>query len=255
MKNLIITLLFIFISIKINAQINKTNENAVDTTAKFRNELFKRGRVSFGIKAGFTYANIGGSDVGNTFADSKTNYLPSFHAGIMANSMVGKYFWLKHELLVVQKGAGVTLKDSINGSYASKLKMLSIDLFPFSLALHVKGFQLYAGPYVSALIDAQIKRKDNNGQDYQDHSIFGDGSQFENKSKYLQKFDFGLNAGIEYQCSFGLSVGVKYTYGFVDIFQYANSYTLNDGKKEIKIYNRVFLLSISYSFGKNKYKR
>ena len=255
MKYLIIILLFICTSMITHAQVNKNdtrNNNVIDTTAKFRNELFRTGRVRFGLKVGFTYANIDGPDVGNTFADSKTDYLPSFHAGIMVNSMIGKYFWLKHELLVIQKGAGVTLKDSINGHYSSTLKMLSIDLFPFSPTFHFKGFQVYAGPYASALIDAQIKRKDNNGQYFQDHSIFGDGSQFEDKSKYLQKFDFGLNAGLEYQFSFGLSVGIKYTHGFVDIFQYANSYTLNDGKKNIKIYNRSFLFSVAYSFGKKK---
>ncbi|HSZ72995.1 MAG TPA: porin family protein [Cytophagaceae bacterium] len=254
MKNIIVILLFICTSIMTHAQVNKKDADkyAVDTTAKFRNELFSTGRVSFGLKAGFTLANIGGSDVGNTFADSKTDYLPSFHAGIMVNSMMGKYFWLKHELLIIQKGAGVTLQDSTNGKYSSTLKMLSLDLFPFSPTFHVKGFQLYAGPYASVLIDAQIKRKDNNGQYYEDHSIFGDGSQFENKSKYLQKFDFGINAGIEYQFPFGVALGIKYTHGFVDIFQYANSYTLNDGDKRIKIYNRSLLFSIAYSFGQKK---
>jgi hypothetical protein len=255
MKNIVIILVFVGLSLAANAQSNKEallKKNAIDTTAKFRNELFRKGRVSFGVKVGFTYANIAGSDVGNTFASSNTDYLPAFHAGIMVNSKIGKYFWLKHELLVVQKGAGVTLKDSTNGSYSSTLKMLSLDLFPFSPTFHYKGFQLYAGPYASILIDAQIKRKDNHGQYYQDHSIFGDGSQFEDKSKYLQKIDFGINAGIEYLFPFGVSLGIKYTHGFVDIFQYANSYTLNDGNKRIKIFNRAFLFSIAYNFGKKK---
>ena len=40
--------------------------------------------------------------------------------------------------------------------------------------------------------------------------------------------------------------------GFTDIFQYANSYTFNDPKKEIKIYNKAILFSIGYSFIKTK---
>lgn len=223
-----------------------------DTSAKARNELFNKGNVSFGLKVGYTQSNIYGNDISYMFADSKTTNLSSFHAGIIINSMMGKYFWLKHELLVVQKGAGVTLTDSINGNFTSSLKMLSLNLFPISPCFHFKGFQLYAGPYISALMNAQITRKDKNGKDYQDHSVFGDGSQFENKSKYLQKMDFGINAGIEYQFPFGLFVGAKYTQGFSDIFQYANTYTFNDPKKEIKIYNRSFLLSIGYSFIKRK---
>ena len=242
MRNLIYILLLFCLSISVKAQI--------DTSAKTRNELFRKGRVSFGLKVGYTQANIYGSDINYIFADSKTNYIQSYHAGITVNSMVAKYFWFKHELLVIQKGAGITLNDSINGNYHSTLKMLSLNLFPISPCFHFKGFQLYAGPYISTLLNANILRKDSNGKEYQDHSIYGDASQFESKFKFLQKFDFGLNVGVEYQFPFGLFIGAKYTYGFTDIFQYANSYTFQDPKRDIKIYNKSFLLSIGLSFVK-----
>jgi hypothetical protein len=246
MRNILYILLFVCISITVRSQ--------TDTSAKARNELFRKGNVSFGLKVGYTQSNIYGSDINYIFANNNTSNLASFHVGITINSMVGKYFWLKHELLIVQKGAGVTLTDSINGNYSSALKMLSLNLFPISPCFHFKGLQLYAGPYISALLDAQITRKDKSGKEYQDHSVFGDGSQFENKSKYLQKMDFGLNAGIEYQFPFGLLIGAKYTQGFSNTFQYANTYTFNDPKKEIKIYNKAFLVSIGYSFVKRKTK-
>jgi hypothetical protein len=54
------------------------------------------------------------------------------------------------------------------------------------------------------------------------------------------------------QNPFGLFIGTKYMQGFTDIFQYANSYTFNDPKKEIKIYNKAILFSIGYSFIKTK---
>jgi hypothetical protein len=245
MKKIIFIFIILFVLIKANAQIN------TDTTAKFRNELFNKGRVSFGIKAGFTSSTLYGSEISYIFADSKTEYLPGFHVGIMVNSMAGKYFWMKHELLLVKKGAGVTLTDSINGNYSSKLQMLSLNLFPISPTFHYKGFQVYAGPYLGALINAQIKRKDANGNDYNDRSIFGSGLQFEDKyprSKYLQKIDFGINAGIEYQFPFGLFIGAKYMQGFVEVFQYANALTFQDNKDKIKIYNRSLMLSVGYSF-------
>ncbi|HXA02227.1 MAG TPA: outer membrane beta-barrel protein [Cytophagaceae bacterium] len=249
-------LLFVCFNITVNAQAIKQkmpDNTSIDTTAKFRNELFRKGNVSFGLKAGYTQSNIYGSDITYIFADKKTNNLPSFHAGVLVNSMVGNFFWLKHELLLVQKGAGVTLHDSINGNYSSTLKMLSLDLFPFSPAFHYKGFQIYAGPYISGLLNASIIRKDTLGNYFKDKSIYGSGSQFENKSKYLQKIDFGINAGIEYQFPFGLFFGVKYKQGFTDIFQYANSYTFNDPKNtNIKIYNRSFLFSVGYSLVKLK---
>jgi hypothetical protein len=134
--------------------------------------------------------------------------------------------------------------------------MLYLDLFPFSPTFHIKGFQLYAGPYVSLLANAIILRKDENGNEYNDHSIFGTPNNFEDEQKYLQKFDFGVHAGIEYQFRFDLHLGAKYMHGFTDIFQYANSYTLEDTKTDaIKIFNQGFLFSIGYSFirsGKKK---
>ncbi|MFN3918629.1 MAG: PorT family protein, partial [Flavobacteriales bacterium] len=91
------------------------------------------------------------------------------------------------------------------------------------------------------------------GNFYIDKSIFGDAGNDESEKKYLQKFDFGLNAGIEYQFPFGLLIGAKYTHGFTDLFQYANSYTLGDIKTDnIKIYNRSVMFSIGYVFSRKR---
>lgn len=249
MKNYIFTVLIsVIVFPAVFAQ--KLPEIKTDTCENFREQLFKNGKVNFGLKAGFNYSDLYGSGIGYIFAEKHTSWLPSFHIGVTVNSKIGKYFWLKHELLLIQKGAGVTLSDSINGNYASQLKMLSLDLFPLSPVFHYKALQLYAGPYISALVDAQIKRKDINGKEFNDHSVFGDGMQFENKTKYLQKFDFGINVGIEYEFTSGLSLGAKYTQGFTDLFQYANSHTFNDSLKEISIYNRSLLFSVGYSFHK-----
>jgi hypothetical protein len=227
------------------------SKTEIDTTEAYSNKLFKSGNVTFGLKAGYTHSNLYGNEIDYIFADSKTTALPSFHAGIVVNSQIGKYFWLKHELLLNQRGAGVSLNDSINGNYTSTLKMLYVDLYPISPTFHYKGFQIYAGPYVTALTHASIQRKDINGKLFNDKSIFGDAgnSEGDGENKYLQKFDFGLNAGIEYQFPFGLLIGIKYNHGFTDIFQYANSYTNGDTKVDnIKIYNKALIFSLGYSF-------
>jgi hypothetical protein len=230
-------------------------KSEIDSAEAYQEKQFKIGKVTFGFKAGYTHSNLYGNELDYIFASSKTNWLPSFHAGFIVNTQWGKYFWLKHELLVNQRGAKVSLSDSAHGDYHSNLKMLYLDLHPVSPAFHIKGFQIYAGPYVSALTHACIQRKDENGKLFNDKSIFGDAgnSEGEGENKYLQKFDFGLNAGIEYQFPFGLLIGIKYNHGFTDIFQYANSYTNGDTKVDnIKIYNKALMVSLGYSFVKNK---
>jgi hypothetical protein len=233
------------------AQTSQKANTVIDTTENFRNQLFKSGSVTFGLKAGYTQGNFYGSEIDYIFAGGTTKWISGFHAGMLVNSKVSKYFWLKHELIFSQRGAIVTLFDSLTGNYSSKLKTYYLDLYPLNPTFHYKRFQLYGGPYISLLTHANIQRKNENGVLFKDKSIFGDASQFEDNSKYLQKFDFGMNLGIEYQFPFGFFIGAKYNHGFTDIFQYANSYTLNDPKTTpIKIYNRAFWVSVGYSFGK-----
>lgn len=227
------------------------SKTEIDTSETFRNKLFSSNKVSLGLLIGYTNSNLYGSEIDYIFSDSKTSGFQSFHAGLLVNSQLGKYFWLKHLLLFNQRGAHVYLSDSINGKYNTNLKMQYLDLYPFFLTFHIKGWQIFTGPYVSTLINASIRRKDNNGNVFNDTSLFGDPGNNEaaDKNKYLQKSDFGLSIGTEYQFSFGLFFGIKYNLGFMDLFQYANSYTFNDPKKDkIKIYNKFLMISLGYSF-------
>ncbi len=244
-------LLFIlfFFSLALNAQAQ------IDTTQSFRHQLFSKGYVAFGIKAGYSIADIHGKDIDFIFANKQTKNLSAFHAGIFLDANIGRFFSLKHELIINQRGAGVVLNDSLSGNYDSKLAMLYLDLFPISPTFHYKNFQLYAGPYVSVLMNAYLQRKNTENRIYKDKSIFGEGGNDESEQKYLQKFDFGLNVGAEYQFPSGLLVGWRYNYGLTDIFQYANSFTFDDSKtNSIKIFNQSFWFSIGYKLtGKGKY--
>ena len=226
----------------------------IDTSIAFQNKLFNQGKIKFGIVGGVTYANIYGREIDYIFADNKTNWQPSLHIGIEANSMIGTHLSLKHELILNQRAAGVTLVDTFTGNnYTSKLKTLYLELYPFSLAYSYKNLQIYAGPYVSALVNASIKRKDANGNLYTDKTIYGTPSNDETVQKYLQKIDFGLASGASYNLPFGFFINAKYTYGFADIFQFANSNSLDDPKTDkIKMYNKAILISIGYTIGKNR---
>lgn len=244
MKKILTVLLALPFCIKSQAQTAP-----VDTTADFRNELFRNGKVLFGIEAGFSYTTLYGKELRYVFAENKVSYKPGYHFGLTVDNKIRENFRLKHELIFNQRVVGVPLSDSINGRYHSKLKMSYLELQPANATFQLKGFQVYAGPYISALLGAQIERKDNNGNTSADHRIFGTPGNDESQSKYLQKLDFGINIGIGYQLPIGLSIGVKYTHGLTDIFQYANSYTNGSTKMDnIKIYNRGWMVSVAYYF-------
>jgi len=249
----IVKLLFAILLCQLAAaqnQVAKINISPpIDTTEAFRNALFNKGKLILGVQAGYTHGNLRGGEITYTFADSQTKPLNSFHGGLTLHARVGKNFWLKHELMINQRGAGVNLTDSINDNYASKMQMLYLDVYPISPTLYFKGFQLYAAPYVSALVNANIMRKDLNGNFFRDNTIFGAPGNNESSEKYLQKIDFGICFGAEYKFPFGAFIGARYTHGLADIFQYANSYTFQDVKTDsIKIYNQALMISVGYYF-------
>lgn len=210
-------------------------------------------KTTWGIKAGWNQNNLYGKEIDYIFANDQTKYESGFHAGIFVDTWVSKHFGLKHELLFSQNRIGITLHDTNDAEYKSKLTMSYIDLMPANLTFKAGGFQLYTGVYISALLDANVEREDENGNMYKDKSIFGSPENEETESHYLQKFDFGANFGFEYRFNFGLSVGAKYTHGFTDLFQFANSYANEDPKTDsIKIYKKGFMVSLGYSFGRIK---
>lgn len=217
--------------------------------AGLNNRGFQNSRLSFGIKAGVNYTGLYGKDLGYVFAKDQTRDKPGYFIGLSLDDKITKHFGLKHALIFNRTRTGVTLSDSSNGPYSSLLKMSYLELQPASITFSIKGLQLALGPYISALLAAAQTRKDEQGQTFNDRGIYGTPGDNESKDKYLQKFDFGIQAGLEYRFSFGLVVGAGYNLGLTDIFQYANSYTLNDTKNDnIRVYNRGCRLYIGYRF-------
>jgi len=214
--------------------------------------LYINARTSFGIIAGFTQASIYGSQIDSLSSNGKSSAIPGFHVGLTANSMLGKYFWLKHALILTQKGAGISLSDPANGTYNTTLRTTYLDLFPINPTFHYKGFQVYAGPYLGILLDANLRKKNANGSFENDRSIYGSGQNNQSNSKYLQKIDYGFNVGLEYEFKCGFNIGVRYTRGYAEILDWAQSVTVRpvSSPTKIDIYSQFINVSIGYSFMK-----
>lgn len=213
--------------------------------------LMDNNRISWGTKVGLNTYNFYGKETDYIFASSNTQFRPGFHAGIFVNTKIGNHWGLTHELIFNLRRVGVTYRDSNNNTYHSTVNSSYIDIVPAHLnyQLPESRFNFFAGPYVSVLVAANTQRKDENGKLYRDRSIFGDADNDESKSYYLQKFDFGMHLGIEYQLKDRWSVGLRYTHGFTDLYQNSNSSANGNIKRDkIKIYNRGFLLSLAYNF-------
>ena len=203
------------------------------------------GTAVIGIKAGYTLSSLWGANVGDSLSTGgKTSSKSGFNLGVGVNSMLGKYFWLKHDLFLVKKGAVLSINDGKNPTYKSNLNLLYLDLYPCSPTFHYKGLQLFAGPYLGGLISSSIQRKNSAGDLYTDKSIYGAGSTLKH---YTEHIDLGFVAGVEYEFNCGLNIGIRYVRGFVPLME--NTQTTAG---QAKIYNKSMNISIGYTFGRDK---
>ncbi|MBS1488421.1 MAG: PorT family protein [Bacteroidetes bacterium] len=208
-----------------------------------------QGETRIGIKAGLTSANLFGPDIHQLASGGSPSSLSGFHAGVFVNSKLTKNFWLKSELLYNHKNTSLPIHDKWGQQYSSEFKSHYIDLYPFSPTLHIKGFQVLAGPYVSMLLNASFLRKDSLGNSTT--AIFGNSIQ---NSNYRQKLDAGFVLGAEYELKWGICIGVRYTHGFVPVIEDAAAVSpVNTPEKpQQKIYNKSLSISVGYVFGKKK---
>ncbi len=238
-----------FVMVAFALTLGRAKAQETDTS-----KLIINNRVVWGVQLGLTQSQLRGQDIGKLSSNGASTPILGPHFGVTLNAMLSDHFWLKHELMMTQKGAGITLMDSINGEYKSDLKWWSIDLFPISPCWRYNGFRAYAGPYLSVLVDARIRKKNANGAFENDHSIFGSGRSFQNQSNYMQKFDYGFNVGLEYQFRNGFNISAKYTRGFAELLDWANSITIGkpSDPTSISIYNEYLNFSIGYNFIKTR---
>lgn len=195
----------------------------------------------FTVKAGYQQTDLHGNDIDFLSVDGKTSVLNSFLLGIEYHSEISKFISFKHELNFNIGGAEVTLNDNINGDYYSTLRMNTMQIQPLNVTFRIKGFQLYVGPYVSALLSATINRKDKEGNTFKDKSIFGEPDNETEQNKYLQKIDFGATAGLLFEINKTISLGVRYNYGLMPIFDNTTE------QKTINIYNKSWGVVLGYN--------
>lgn len=205
------------------------------------------GETRFALKAGITSSDLHGTDISKLSPGGSVSSLSGFHVGAMLNSKLRSHFWLKTELLFIQKGGSIQRLDASSQSYKSDFKSQYIDLYPASATFHWKGFQVLAGPYVSMLLTGTIQEKDASGNLV---TVSNYGSPTVN-SNYRQKFDAGIVLGAEYEFKWGILLGVRYTNGFVPVIENAAAVSpVNTPEQpQLKVFNSSLSVSLGYSFG------
>jgi hypothetical protein len=143
----------------------------------------------FGVKAGANYSYF-------TNADFDTEGLTGFHAGALVGYKFNDHFAVQEEFLYSTQGAKI--KGGIMDGEDIKLSYVTVPI----LLKYKTNFGLYleAGPQVGILVD----------EDFTSLGISSD-------TKFAEKIDGGVAAGIGYQFQNGLGIGARYYLSLTDV--------------------------------------
>jgi len=218
-------------------------------------------QVKFGVKAGLNMANIS-----QNFEDSDnemaTKMRFAYHFGGVVSFGFGDIVQLQTGILYSSKGGNIDLEDEfgsdveVDGYYRYILHFVEIPAnFIFGLPA---GFQVYAGPYVAVGLGGREKWDYTAKSDTYELSAKGDiklkpvfgkvgeGDLGDDEDAFYA-LDFGLNFGIGYEVG-PVLIHTGYSLGLGNMF--AESEGSDMARKDNRLSNRVFTLSVCFVFGK-----
>lgn len=195
-----------------------------------------KSKSKFGIRLGGAYTDYYGADykkLRDTDSTIEGKWSPS--GGFYINTMVSDYFWVKTEFNFVNRGGRWSENDK-----SLKQNLYYLDLYPATLAFHIKGAQLFAGPSVGILMAGNYQRLENGEVKTINYT------QDDMDNQNMNRLDFGLVAGVEYEFNFGLNAGVRYLRGF-------SSYLISEsGTPRFDMFNKALVFSVGFTIGRGK---
>jgi len=229
--------------------------------------LSAQAQVKYGIKAGVNFANVAQNFEDSDF-ESDTKARVAYHFGLTLDYAISEEVSLQSGLLYTGKGFALDLESelreyygdgaSIDGYDRAALNYLEI---PINVAYKVKGFQIYAGPYLAAGISGKNKYdytltysyfgSEYSGSekgDFRYKPVFGEVSSgdLDDEEGAFQGLDYGLNIGVGYNVG-PVVVSAGYSLGLGNITPKYEGSSVDIG--DFKASNRVLNVSVAYMFG------
>lgn len=192
--------------------------------------LYTFAQVSFGLKAGFSAANVS-SRISPPEGDemkADTKLRPAFHAGAIVDISLADYFSFQPGLFYSSKGyKAEVMTTDINGeevpiTVTSHLNYLELPLnvlykVPMGNGKFFGGF----GPYLAYGIGGKVKAKnENTGVAAEVDVKFKNESSVTSNEVYVKPFDAGANITAGYELDMGLLFSANFSLGLLNTSPY-----------------------------------
>ena len=199
--------------------------------------------TKFGIRGGVSIAGMRGESVNSLqnlldYSNGMvtTNDRTGFYGGGYVSIPVANIISIEPALYYSQKGYNMVGELNIKGAEfiganaKAKLNISYIDL-PIVVKANISGLQMFAGPQISYLIQADLKTT---------AGLFGINlfNRTMDASDQFNKWDAGFTGGIGYQFSNGLNITAAYDHGLAKA----------DADQSSNTYNRSFKVGLGMSF-------
>ena len=228
---------------KIRYQHDMKNKILFILFVLFSSTGFSQSKISYGFRAGVSSADMRGDAVQSLddlldFADGylSTGRRTGFYTGTYVDLPLGKILTVEPGLNYTQKGYQLkgSLKvkgvDILGVNAKAQLQMDYVEI-PVLLKATIGGFNIFAGPQVSYLLNADLKASAGAlGFNILSTKIPAT-SQFNH-------WDAGITGGVGYQFASGLNLMASYDHGLSKV----------DAGKNFTAYNRAVKVGIGFSF-------
>ena len=204
---------------------------------------FAQSKISYGFRAGVSSADMRGDAVQslNDVLDFAKDYVSTgsrtgFYTGTYVDIPFGNTFSIEPGLNYSQKGyqlkGALNIKGvSILGVNAKAQLQLNYVELPVLLKANFGGLQVFAGPQVSYLVNADLKASAGAlGFNVLSYKL--------PVTSQFNHWDMGLTGGIGYQFGNGINLAASYDYGLSKV----------DAKKNFNAYNRMMKIGIGFKF-------
>lgn len=204
---------------------------------------FAQSKTSFGIKAGVVNAGIKGEAANSLnelidYANGAitTNNRTGFFAGVNAAIPVANNISIEPGLYYSQKGyemrgeLNVKGAEFIGANAKAQLTSHYVDL-PVLLKGDFNGFQVFAGPQVSYLTQADLRTTAG----VLGFNVF---NRKMDATEELNRWDAGIKAGVGYQFKNGFNISAAYDHGLSKL----------DANKNFDAYNRAIKVGVGFKF-------
>ncbi|SUJ31007.1 Uncharacterised protein [Sphingobacterium spiritivorum] len=194
-------------------------------------------RLTLDLTAGISRNMLSGNQLENLSNGGVVKNGYNVIIGLSVFNPITTSFGLKHEVFYSPTTVGLHLNDGNQPVYKSKLNRQIIQLYPLSPAFHYKNLQISAGPYWGIVAGGAIQRKDQQGNLFKDHTIYGSSAS---SGGYLHKWDLGISGALAYTLSSKLHIGLRYTQGFIALTENTAE------QQQQQVYSNYTTLAVGY---------